>query len=705
MRNRAYLGVLALIAGCNVSNGRFIPIDGGPPPIPDSGSPPIPDGGPPPVGLDLLAGNIGGPGNADGAGDVARFSFPDGVAVDSTGNVYVADQFNHTIRKVTPAGVVTTLAGTAGMAGSADGTGAAARFNGPSGVAVDSAGNVYVADEANFTIRKVTAAGVVTTLAGTAGMAGSADGTGAAARFNNPGGVATDSTGNVYVADSDNETIRKITAAGVVSTLAGTAGMVGSADGTGAVARFNSPTGVAVDSAGNVYVADQKNDTIRRVTASGVVTTLAGTAGMVGSADGTGAAARFNSPAGVAVHGAGNVYVADQFNYTIRKVTATGVVTTVAGTPGFPGSADGTHAAASFGSPAGMAVDSTGNVYVADESNSTLRRVTAAGDVTTLAGTAGLFGNTDGTGAAARFNNPIGVAVDGAGNVYVADQSNYTIRKITAAGDVTTLAGTAGLGGGADGTGAAARFNNPIGVAIDSAGNVYVADSNNDTLRKITTAGVVTTLAGTAGLSGSGDGMGAAARFKGPAGVAIDSAGNIYVADQFNDTLRKVTAAGVVTTLAGTAGFSGSADGTGAAARFNNPIGVATDSTGNVYVADSGNDTIRKVTAAGVVTTLAGTAGLSGSADGTGAAARFNFPRGVAVDSSGNVYVADTGNSLIRKLTPNGTTTTVAGTAGMAGILLGATLRFGFPQGLAIAGDSIVVSDTNAILLLRHGAQ
>jgi len=270
---------------------------------------------------------------------------------------------------------------------------------------------------------------------------------------------------------------------------------------------------------------------------------------------------------------------------------------------------------------------------------------------------------------------------------------------------VTTLAGTAGMAGSADGTGAAARFNNPGGVATDSTGNVYVADSDNETIRKITTAGVVTTLAGTAGLSGSGDGMGAAARFKGPAGVAIDSAGNIYVADQFNDTLRKVTAAGVVTTLAGTAGFSGSADGTGAAARFNNPIGVATDSTGNVYVADSGNDTIRKVTAAGVVTTLAGTAGLSGSADGTGAAARFNFPRGVAVDSSGNVYVADTGNSLIRKLTPNGTTTTVAGTAGMAGILLGATLRFGFPQGLAIAGDSIVVSDTNAILLLRHGAQ
>jgi len=315
-----------------------------------------------------------------------------------------------------------------------------------------------------------------------------------------------------------------------------------------------------------------------------------------------------------------------------------------------------------------------------------------------------MVGSTDGTGAAARFYFPSGVAVDNAGNVYVADRDNHTIRNVTAAGVVTTLAGTAGSGS-ADGTGATARFFQPAGVAVDSAGNLYVADSGNSTIRKVTTAEVVTTLAGTANLVGSVDGTGAAARFYQPAGVAVDNTGNVYVADSGNSTIRKVTAAGVVTTLAGTAGMHRSADGTGAAARFNYTTGVAVDSAGNVYVAESYNHTIRKVTAAGVVTTLAGTAGMYGSTDGTGAAARFNNPTSVAVDTVGNVYVADTFNSTIRKITPTGVTTAVAGTAGVIGILLGATPRFVHPQSLAIVGDSIVVSDANAILLLRHAVQ
>ena len=193
--------------------------------------------------------------------------------------------------------------------------------------------------------------------------------------------------------------------------------------------------------------------------------------------------------------------------------------------------------------------------------------------------------------------------------------------------------------------------------------------TRNDTIRKITPAGVVTTFAGTAGQSGSADGTGAAARFTNPEGTAVDGAGNVYVADTFNDTIRKITPAGVVTTLAGTAGQGGSADGTGAAARFAFPTGVAVDGAGNVYVADTDNDTIRKITPAGVVTTLAGTAGQSGSADGTGAAARFNSPFGLAVDGAGNIYVADEDNDAIREITPAGVVSTLAGTAGQAVVL------------------------------------
>jgi hypothetical protein len=664
-----------------------------------------PELGSPPLDLELLAGDSSGFGNVDGTGEAARFFTSTGVAVDSAGNVYVADQGNHTVRKITAAGVVTTLAGTAGLPGSADGTGAVARFNDPSSVAVDSAGSVYVADQYNQTIRKVTAAGVVTTMVGAAGMSGSADGTGATARFNFPTGVAVDSAGNVYAADRDNHTIRKLTPAGAVTTLAGNPGMPGSADAAGAAARFNSPSGVAVDSAGNVYVADRGNHTIRKVTAAGVVTTLAGTSGTSGTTDDTGTAARFALPSSVAVDSAGDVYVADSDNDTIRKVTAAGVVTTLAGVARKLGSADGTGAAALFHSPTGVAVDSAGNVYVADYDNDTIRKVTAAGVVTTLAGVARKSGSVDGIGAEARFDGPHGVAVDSASNFYVADSDNDTIRKVTAAGVVTTLAGTAKMSGGADGTGAAARFNFPISVAVDSAGNVYVADYDNHTIRKITAAGVATTLAGTAGMSGSADGAGAAARFDSPSDVAVGNDGNLYVADRGNHTIRKVTAAGVVTTLAGTAGMSGSADGASSAAGFNLPRSVAVDSAGNVYVADTDNSTIRKVTAAGVVTTLAGTAEMVGSADGPGAAARFNYPTGVAVDSAGNVYVADTDNSTIRKVTPTGTTTTVAGTAGAAGIVLGARPRFAHPRSLAVVDDSLVISDANAVLRLRHDAQ
>ena len=600
-----------------------------------------------PGSLALFAGDMRGAGNVDGARTAASFNFPSGVAIDNAGNLYVADGENHTIRKITPAGAVSTFAGTTDIFGSADGTGAAASFHFPRGVTTDSAGNVYVADMFNHTVRKITPAGVVSTLAGSAGVIGSTDAAGAAASFFLPRGVATDSAGNVYVADTSNHTIRKITPVGVVTTLAGTAGTPGSTDATGTAARFRFPRGVATDSAGNLYVPELVNNTIRKITPAGVVTTLAGTAGSVGSADGTGAAASFNFPSGVATDSAGNVYVADSSNHIIRKITPAGVVST-------------------------------------------------------LAGTAGLTGSTDATGAAARFNGPFGVATDRAGNVYVADGSNNTIRKITRAGVVNTLAGTAGTTGSTDATGAAASFNQPFGVATDSAGNVYVADSSNHTIRKITPAGVVSTLAGTAGLAGSTDATGAAARFNFPLGVATDSAGNVYVADSFNNAIRKITSAGIVSTLAGM-GIAGSADGTGAAAMFDSPVGVAADSAGNIYVADTNNSTIRKITPAGVVTTLAGTAAGFGSADGTGAAARFNFPSRVATDSAGNVYVADTNNSTIRKITPTGIVTTVVGTARQAAFAPGALPGLlAFPLGVAVSGTSLYITLNNGVAVVRN---
>jgi sugar lactone lactonase YvrE len=630
-----------------------------------------------------LVGNAVALDHTDGTGGNARFLNATSVAVDGAGNIYVADGGDHTVRKVTASGVVSTLAGSSGQGGSADGTGSGARFVYPYAIAVDGAGNVYVTDTGNHNIRKITAGGAVTTLAGTAGVAGSTDGT--TALFNLPQGIAVDATGNVYVADTNNSTIRKIGVNGVVTTLAGVAGSTGGSDGTGAAARFNYPFGLAVDAAGNIYAADFGNSTIRKITAGGTVTTLAGSAGLSGSPDGLGGGARFDHPSAVAVDGAGNVYVIDTSNQTVRQISAGGSVSTLAGTPGLGGRADGTGAAARFFYPAGIAVTSAGTVYVADTGNHTLRVVTAAGAVTTLAGAAGVSGIADGVGGEARFAYPYGVAVDSSGNLYIADHDNNTIRKMNPAGGVTTLAGAAGISGSADGAGGAARFSGPAGVAVDGGGNVYVADAGNTSIRKISPNGTVTTFAGVSGVAGSADGVGAAARFNAPQGIAVDNAGNIYIADTNNSTIRKVTAGGTVTTIAGVAGQNGSTDGPGGAARFNAPYAVAVDGGGNVYVADFRNATIRKITVAtGTVTTLAGFAGQVGCADGFAGAARFNQPYGVAVDGHGSVFVADTYNRAVREITAAGAVTTLNGT----------NSRFYYPQGIAADGTgSLYVAD------------
>ena len=296
-------------------------------------------------------------------------------------------------------------------------------------------------------------------------------------------------------------------------------------------------------------------------------TTLAGMPAS-GSADGTGVAARFNGPRGAAIDSAGNIYVADRSNHAIRKITPAGVVTTLAGMSGTPGSINGTGSNARFRNPTGIAVDGSGILYVADRGNHTIRKITPAGVVTTLAGLAGFPGTEGGNGAAARFNNPHDVAVDSAGNVIVADTFSHTIRSITPAGDVSVIAGAAGVPGSADSTGLASRFNNPQGVAVDSLDAIYVADSANHTIRKIAPGGAsVITFAGSPGSSGQTNANGTSARFEAPTDIVVDASFNVYVCER-RPHVRKITPARDVTTFAGHPGFSGTADGTGGAARF-----------------------------------------------------------------------------------------------------------------------------------------
>jgi len=624
--------------------------------------------------LALLAGTVGSQSSA------ATFDYPAGSAVDASGNVYVADAGNNTIEKVSSAGAITILAGSPGVSGSSDGTGAAASFSKPMGIAVDASGNLYATDTNNDTIRKITQAGVVTTLAGAVGVDGIADGTGSAARFSYPVGIAVDPAGNLFVTEdaTHGAAIRKITSAGVVTTV----GLTG-----GGCWAYSPMQGIAVDASDTLYVVSESNYQICRITQAGGNIVLAG--GFYtpngGSVDGTGQAAEFNNPSGIAVDASGNLFVSDTANNTIRKVSPAGVVTTLVGSPGNQGSADGTGAAARFNKPIGIAIDASGNLYVNDNGNKTVRKITSAGIVTTLAGSPGNEGSVDGTGAAARFRYPTGTAVDASGNLYVADTVNSTIRKITPAGVVTTLAGLAGTAGSANGTGSAATFRYPSGTAVDASGNIYVADSGNLIIRKITPAGVVTPVA-------------ANYAFGRLVGIAVDASGNIYVADAGACSIDKINPSGVVTILAGGWGTRGSSDGTGSAAGFNTPSGIAVDANGNIYVADSKNFTIRKITSAGLVTTLAGLAGYKGSSDGIGATARFSYPAGITVDASGNLYVTDFGNNLIRKVTPSGVVTTVAVNSGGAG----ASISLDGPAGIAVDSlGKLYITDDNGVLTLQ----
>ncbi|MGA9779516.1 MAG: hypothetical protein WBS33_14695 [Verrucomicrobiia bacterium] len=658
-------------------------------------------------------------GSTDGSVTNARFFAPQGVTADAQGNVYVADSDNSTIREITSNGLVTTIAGQAGIPGYADGTGTNALFFLPKSVVGDAGGNLYVVDTWNQVIRKLTPAGsnwVVSTLAGQMGIAGYTNGSGTNAEFSNPACAAVDAAGNVYVTDQNNDVIRKITPSGAVTTIAGQVGNNQSLDGTNGNALFASPIGITVDNATNLYVTDGDN-TIRRLTPVGtnwVVTTIAGQANNYGSSDGLGTNALFSGPAGVTVDNNDNLYVADEFNKTVRKLAFAGtnwMVSTLAGLAGAQGSTDGTNSAARFGSPFGVATDGSGDVFVADVNNNNIRKITTVGTngvVTTLAGIGP--GNADGPGPAARFWNPTGIAVDTSGNVFVADYYNCTIRRIATNDAVSTIAGLAGSIGSSDGTNSAARFFDPLDVALDSQGNLYVTDIFNNTIRKITPVGtnwVVTTIAGNANVPpGEADGTGTNALFYNPTGIAVDANTNLYVTDGSGQTIRKITPTGTnwtVTTIAGFALTGGSTDGVGTNALFLYPHGITVDSGTNVYVADTVNDTIRKLSPVGtnwVVTTIAGQAGVSGSSEGFGTNVLFYFPEGIALDNRGNLYVADSFNDTLRRLVPAGTnwiSTTLGGQVQITGSTDGTDTNalFYLPEGIALDDSGdLYVADT-----------
>lgn len=601
--------------------------------------------------LTVVAGNgVAGYSGDGGPATNASLNYPKGVAVDPLGNVYIADEYNHRIRKVS-GGMITTVAGdgTASFGGDG-GTATFAALDYPNGVALDGAGNLYIADTFNNRIRKVTG-GIITTVAGNGNGGYGGDG-GAAlnAALANPEGVTVDSSGNVFIADTLNHRVRKVTN-GNISTIAGTGTEGFSGDGgLATAAKLFAPYGLSVDSSGNVYIADTGNQRIRKVSGA-VISTIAGN-GSHGYAGDGGAAtnAAFYFPCDVALDAAGNIYVADTDGERIRKISG-GLITTVAGNGGVGFGGDGGLATnAYFTYPNSAVVDASGNLLIADTGDNRIRKV-SNGIVTTVAGTgAPGFSGDGGPATNAWLEGPFSIALDASGNIYIADTNNQRIRRVVG-GTITTIAGNGQQGFSGDGGPAtSASFSAPQGVAVDGAGNVYVADYSNNRIRKITN-GVISTIAGNGNAGFSGDGGPALnAALNAPCSVNVDAAGNLYITDYNNQRIRKVSG-GVITTVAGNglAGYGGDG-GLATNASLNFPLGVAVDSAGNLYIADNTNNRIRKVTK-GIITTIAGNGNPGFSGDGGPAiSASLLYPGGVAVDPSGTVYIVDLDNNRIRAI-------------------------------------------------------
>jgi Tol biopolymer transport system component len=567
---------------------------------------------------------------------------------------------------------ITTVAGNGPVRYAGDGGPATgALFDTPLGVAA-AGGNVFIADTHNNVIRKVSPSGIITTVAGD----GSADYTGdggpaTAAALNRPTGVAVDAAGNLYIADSGNDLVREVSVDGTITTVAGSAGAEpghSGDNGPATAATLNTPTGVAVDPAGNLYIADSDNNVIRKVSPSGIITTVAGSGRVGYGGDGGPATAAaldiLYDVANLAVDAAGNLYLADVSNSAVRKVTPSGTISTVAGNGNAGDSGDGGPAtAAELFTPQGVAVDTTGDLYIADTANGRVRKVSSAGTITTVAGdgTPGFSGD-GGPASAAELDQPAALALAG-GTLYLADSGNNRIRAVSPAGTITTLAGAVPLGDGGPAT--AAELNGPSAEAVDAAGNLYIADGSDNRIRKVTPAGVITTVAGNGDPGYSGDGGPAtAARLRQPSGVFVDTGGNLYIADTGNQRLRKVTPSGTISTLAGDGGQGYGGDGGAAtAASLDNPVGVFADTAGDVFVADHGNSRIRRVTPNGTISTVAGNGLFGFNGDGIPATdAALNEPSAVVADAAGNLFIADEGSSRIREvLATTGLITTVAG--------------------------------------------
>jgi sugar lactone lactonase YvrE len=605
--------------------------------------------------ISKFAGGTYGNSGDGGPATSAAFTSPAGLSFDAAGNLYITDAGSHVIRKVDTSGNISTVAGT-GSAGYTGNSGAAtsATLNSPQHAVMDSSSNLYIADTGNNVVRKVNSSGVISTIAGTGSSGSTGDGgLATSAKFNYPSSLALDALGNLYVTDQYNSTVRKIVlSSGVISRTAGQIGLSGTTGdgGLATSAKFWHPRALATDGSNNLYVSDSYGLKIRKVTVStGNISTIAGTGSVAQEGlNGQATASPLSSPSGVAVDSLGNMYISNNRLHQVRKVDTTGKITILAGAGTACGTCaqDGTAAASAWlGAPSGLAVDQSGNVYIADNGASKIRKVTAStGIISTVAGTgtSGYSGD-GGVATSAQISAINAITIDATGNIYFADFSNHRIRKINTSGVISTIAGTGTMGNaGNGGSATSATISYPNGIAVDSAGNVYFSQIYNHNVRRIDTGGIITVVAGTGAAGFSGDGGSAIlAELSYPQSLFVDGSGNLYISDMVNRRIRKVDSAGIISTIAGTGAAGSTGDG-GAATSATIDIwsgiwsGIWVDSSENVYFADINNHKIRKISnvvntdSASNATVYGGTLNLANGSN------NVNFPNIISYSLAAN---------------------------------------------------------------------
>ncbi len=595
-----------------------------------------------------------------GPATLAQLSGPAGLAFDTKGDMFIADVMNSRIRDVTATGTITTVTGTFPSLG--DG------FHSPHGVAVDSHDTLFIADTYSQVIRKLdTATGKFVTVAGNFNMGSSGDGGPAtAAQLSLPGDITFDAAGDLLIADGGR--IRKVDTSGIITRIAGGGGTICSSS-CSALSAYIADAGITMDTSGNLLIADSYFHVVYKLDkldGTGTLTRIAGTMSVsaFGGDGGPATAARLNQPLSVATDSVGDLFIADNKNARVRKVDAIQVITTFAGTGGCGYAGDGGPAAlAQLCQPRGVAVDATGSLFIADGQGNRIRKVDAAGTITTFVGTgAPGYSGDGGPAAQAQVNLPVAVAVDGAGDLFIADMSNDVVREVTLDGVIHTVAGNHVRGYSGDGGLASqAQLNTPTGVGFDAKGNLLIADRYNHRIRSVDHGtAIITTVVGTGSAGSMGDGGQATlAQLNYPAGVAPDPAGNLFIADSGNNKIRRVDPSGIITTFAGMFGAVGLGDdGPAVNARLESPFAVAIGAGNIVYIDDSQNQRIRMVTPDGIIHTAAGNGqldlrGFSGDG-GPATAAALSDPYGLAVDSAGNIFIGDQGNARVRRVAAYG---------------------------------------------------